>query len=314
MKPPIIKAREVAYPRLRVPDLDRMEVFLNDFGLVTVEKNRDALFLRGADPEYVVHVVEQGEPTFIGFAVYASSEDDLKALTTSPDASDIESINEPGGGKRVTLTDPDGFQIEVIYREATHAPLPQDSAPTNFGGQRARLGDTVRCQPQPARIKRLGHVGMNVKDLARSYEWYQHHLGIIRSDGVGVDDTDFAYFCRFDRGAEFTDHHSVLLAQTFDEPGFNHCSFEVVDINDIYVGNEYLSAKGYKHTWGIGRHTLGSQIFDYWRDPWGMIHEHFVDGDVMNTEHKFKIHSPEAGAGSQWGPQMPADFGRTVMD
>ena len=30
-------------------------------------------------------------------------------------ASPIEDIDEPGGGKRVRLTDPDGFQVEVIY-------------------------------------------------------------------------------------------------------------------------------------------------------------------------------------------------------
>jgi catechol 2,3-dioxygenase-like lactoylglutathione lyase family enzyme len=314
MDAPIMKAKEVAYPRLRVPDLDRMEVFLNDFGLTTVEKTSDALFLRAADPDYVVHVVEKGEPAFLGFALYAHSEDDLQALSESPDASDIETIDEPGGGKRVNLTDPDGFRIEVIHRTQQHEPLVQNSDPINFGGRQERLGETVRCPQQPARIKRLGHVGINVADLARSYEWYHRHLGILPSDGVGVGDKEFAYFCRFDRGEAFTDHHSVLLAQTFDEPGFNHCSFEVIDINDVYVGKEYLESKGYKHTWGIGRHTLGSQIFDYWRDPWGMIHEHFVDGDIINREHEFQIHPPEAGAGSQWGPQMPADFGRTVTD
>ena len=314
MNAPIMKAREVAYTRLRVPDLDRMEAFLNDFGLTTVEKNDHALFLRGAGPDYVVHVVEKGEAAFLGFALYANSESDLEALSASPDASDVAAIDEPGGGKRVILTDPDGFQIEVIHRTQTHAPLLQNTDPVNFGGRQERHGDTVRCPRQPARVKRLGHVGINVANLSRSWDWYYRHLGIVRSDGVGVGDKDFAYFCRFDRGEELTDHHSVLLAQTFDEPGFNHCSFEVVDINDIYVGNEHLEAQGYKHSWGIGRHTLGSQIFDYWRDPWGMIHEHFVDGDIMNAEHEFQIHGPDVGAASQWGPQMPSDFGRTVTD
>ena len=30
-----------------------------------------------------------------------------------------------------------------------------------------------------------------------------------------------------------------------------------------------LAARGYPHAWGVGRHILGSQIFDYWRDPFG---------------------------------------------
>jgi len=32
------------------------------------------------------------------------------------------------------------------------------------------------------------------------------------------------------------------------------------------MGHEYMRSQGsYKHIWGIGRHVLGSQVFDYWR-------------------------------------------------
>ena len=39
----------------------------------------------------------------------------------------------------------------------------------------------------------------------------------------------------------------------------------------------------YEHMWGIGRHVLGSQVYDYWADPWGRVHEHWADSDRLNV-------------------------------
>jgi hypothetical protein len=39
---PIIKVRDVAFPRLQAPDLDRMESFLIDFGMVRAHRTEDA--------------------------------------------------------------------------------------------------------------------------------------------------------------------------------------------------------------------------------------------------------------------------------
>jgi hypothetical protein len=46
----------------------------------------------------------------------------------------------------------------------------------------------------------------------------------------------------------------------------HHCSFEVHDFDTQLLGHKWLAAKGYKSVWGVGRHILGSQIFDYWWD------------------------------------------------
>jgi len=34
--------------------------------------------------------------------------------------------------------------------------------------------------------------------------------------------------------------------------------------------------------WGVGRHNLGAQVFDYWADPWRHVHEHWTDTDLLN--------------------------------
>jgi hypothetical protein len=39
------------------------------------------------------------------------------------------------------------------------------------------------------------------------------------------------------------------------------------------VLDSWLAKKKYKSVWGVGRHILGSQIFDYWWDPTGFMIE-----------------------------------------
>ncbi|MEZ5722829.1 MAG: hypothetical protein R3D59_15380 [Paracoccaceae bacterium] len=54
-------AIDLAYVIYQAPDLDRMEDFMHDFGLLTAEKRDDALLLRGGGTAPVVHVTFKGE-------------------------------------------------------------------------------------------------------------------------------------------------------------------------------------------------------------------------------------------------------------
>src|SRR5215475_11445224 len=107
----IIKVTDLAYGRLRSPDLDTAEEFLTNFGMVRAERTNTALYMRGTDAPHHIHVTEKGAPKFLGIAYYAASEDDLKRIAKAPGASAIETLDEPGGGKRVRLTEPNGYQI-----------------------------------------------------------------------------------------------------------------------------------------------------------------------------------------------------------
>ena len=114
-----IKVADMAYGRLKAPDLDLMEEFLTRFGMVRSERTAAALYMRGTDSPHHIHVAEKGEPKFVGFGYYAASADDLARVARVPGASGIEAIDEPGGGKRVRLTEPNGYQIEVVHGIAT---------------------------------------------------------------------------------------------------------------------------------------------------------------------------------------------------
>lgn len=105
-----------------------------------------------------------------------------------------------------------------------------------------------------------------------------------------------------------TDHHTLFLAQLPSGPGFNHAAFEVRDIEDVLSGHNLLKAKDSLPAWGIGRHYPGSQVFDYWRDPWGHTVEHWTDGDMFTAEDEPRMGTVADLLGAQWGPAMPADF------
>jgi len=314
MKDPIVRIRDIAWVRLRVPDLDRMEAYLRDFGMERSARTPSALYMRGTDASHHLHISEQAESAgLVGFGFLAADAADLGRLAAVPTASAVHSIDEPGGGLRVVLDDPWGTRIELVHGVAEVAPIPQASAGgLNLGRRVERRGSVKRVGRRPARVMRLGHAGINVADPDAACDWYHRHFGILKSDTIAIGDFALAHFCRCDRGSEHTDHHSFLLARSMDgSAGFNHVSFEVSDFDDVWTGHQYLAERGYRHSWGVGRHTLGSQIFDYWRDPWGQIHEHYTDGDLLDASHAAGVHSIEDG-GNQWGPEMPADFGRTV--
>jgi hypothetical protein len=144
----------------------------------------------------------------------------------------------------------------------------------------------------------------------KKVRWYRETLGFVCSDDVyaGSPDNIIASFNRCDRGETFVDHHTFLCIEG-PTAGLNHISFEVQNFDDVMLGHEHLKgANRYKHVWGIGRHVLGSQIFDYWQDPWGRVHEHWADTDMLNCHSAPNLLSAEEGLSSQWGDAAPAEF------
>src|SRR6185437_5405900 len=118
---PVLKVRDLAFARLRAPDLDAAEEFLDHFGMIKVERTPTALYYRGTEPAHHIHITEKAEsPSFAGLAYELAVGDDLKRAAKLPGASGIETIDEPGGGKRVRLTEPNGYTIELVHGIARH--------------------------------------------------------------------------------------------------------------------------------------------------------------------------------------------------
>jgi len=308
---PVIKVTDMAYGKLRSPDLDVQEEFLTHFGMVRADRTKNALYMRGTDPAHHIHVTEQGDPGFIGIAYYAASEEDLHKVTQVPGASGVEDIDEPGGGKRVRLTEPNGYQIEVVWGIQQLLLIPVSRDPMNTGTEpMRRAGKLMRLPKDPTPIKRIGHGVMGSPQLKETVQWFRDTLGFLCSDDVYVESQDnlIGSFNRCDRGDEYVDHH-VFFCIRHEQAGLNHFSFEVHDVDDVFTGHQRLEELGkYEHMWGIGRHLLGSQVYDYWADPWGRVHEHWADTDRLNVHNGGNLVPAEEGLRSQWGTRPPEKF------
>ncbi len=306
-----IRIEDVESVRFAAPDLDRMHDFLLDFGLTDAADAGDGVLrMRGTGTAPYMHETVAGEPGFISVALRARSVDDLAVLAAAEGVA-VEPASGPGGGSVVTLRDPDGFAVEVVAGKARVAPLPDGSrAPWNVAFRRERAGASKRLVQGPASVVRLGHVVLGVTNAQASWEWWRDRFGLIMSDEVQAPDGNMAAaFIRCDRGNEHVDHHTLNFAAIPGVPArFHHAAFEVADLDDLMAGNRFLVEKGYRHDWGIGRHVLGSQVFDYWRDPWGHRVEHWTDGDVFNASVAPNVTDIPTMLGHQWGPSAPADF------
>jgi catechol 2,3-dioxygenase-like lactoylglutathione lyase family enzyme len=211
----------------------------------------------------------------------------------------------------VTLRDPDGHRVDVVAGQAQADPLPVARAQAwNRSGAHERLRATKRIAAGAANVVRLGHVVLNVSDFRASERWYKERLGFITSDEIRLSaELALGAFLRCDRGEEPTDHHTLFLVQGRKGPGFNHAAYEVADLDDLMRGHQRLQDAGRHAEWGVGRHILGSQVFDYWRDPWGHTLEHWTDGDLFIAADGSNIATVQDLLGVQWGPQAPPTMG-----
>ncbi len=145
-------------------------------------------------------------------------------------------------------------------------------------------------------------------------DFYTRVLGFRISDGFydASPDALKVAFLRCGLGQQWTDHHTLAIAASRDGSArFSHSAFEVTDFDDLVQGGEYLKQRGHRHSWGVGRHILGSQLFDYWRDPVSNQVEHWTDGDLVNDSVPPTFAQMGAGTMHQWGPEVPEVFFET---
>ena len=307
---PTTKALALAYLMFDRPDLEEAERFLNDFGLVTVLRDDATLLLRGTGPAPFCYVVRRAaKAAFVGFGLQVADRAALDALAKVSGASMVEPSDLPGGGYRVRLADPSGFRVDAVAGQMPVAALPHRAPlPLNSVDAPLRVNETQRPPAAAPEVIRLGHVVLELADFQATCAWYTQHFGFIPSDiQVLPDGSPAVAFMRLDLGDAPADHHTLALAQGFVSK-YSHSAFELIDADAVGMGHRMLREQGWDHAWGLGRHILGSQIFDYWQDPWSDKHEHYCDGDLFTADQPTGIHPVSREAMSQWGQAMPASF------
>lgn len=309
---PVASVVALLYANFTSPDLEGRRRFLRDFGLLEEASAERTLFFRGGAPvHHLVRVEEGPEPRFTGLGFLARRPAELERLSRLPEASDVETSPDEGGGRIVRLQDPDGRSLTVHSEPGRVEPLElAHPIARNTPRRKERKNETVRLKPEHARVFRLQSAALPTRDIVQTAAWYQERFGFAASDFLFLDDdeTPFAVFLRPDRGRKLTDHHCLALYAT-PMSGLISLSFDVEHLDDLAQGGRYLESRGYRRVWGLGRATQGSAIFSYYDGGEGLVFGHVCDGDAIDSRRRpgYALLTAD-DAFVQWGPAPGLDY------
>ncbi|GFG23267.1 metapyrocatechase 2 [Aspergillus udagawae] len=309
-----IRLVKLAHMRYQHPDLDAITVFLQDFGMKVVKRTDEEVWYRGYGTDQYVYYARKGaEKEFLGGTFEVESYQDLQRAANLPTGSAIQELKDaPGGGFMVTVKDPEGFPINLIYGQSPAAPGEYPSKlVVNYESDKPRIRHFQRFVSGPAAVHKLGHFGLCVQKFQEMVTFYTTTFNLVPSDFLYVEKDgkkkNVALFAHIDRGADYVDHHSFFMSMN-STSHIHHCSFEVHDFDTQNLGHQWLAKKGYEPVWGVGRHILGSQLFDYWWDTTGYMIEHYADGDLVSEETPIGYGPAGDESLAVWGPEVPKWF------
>lgn len=290
-----------------------MEAFLTAFGMTKSEGSDDeTLYMRGTGEQHHIHVTRKSpKQRFVGVSIEMATREDLDLLAEMEGSSAVQEATEPGGGLEVVMHTPDGIEIKAVWGRAKVAPI-IDRDPNLFNNIRDknRIATSVRAPMAPCTIARLGHFVLHVRNHDETMAWFKARFNFLDSDYFlppGEEGPIVGTFVRIDLGEKLVDHHFALILQS-DWVGVHHSAFEVIDLDAVMASHDYLVAQGYASDVGVGRHLLGSQVFDYWKDPFGFRIEHYTDGDVVDASFQPTKFNGTASDTTQWGNRPPLEF------
>jgi catechol 2,3-dioxygenase-like lactoylglutathione lyase family enzyme len=286
-----MKLRALNHVSFAVTDLAKTQRFAEDFGLSVVSNDGERLYMRtsGGDA-WCYTAVKAPARGFLGLGFLVESRADLEEAVSKHGASPIRELTSPGGGQAVTLKTPDDITVDLVFGISRTAALPPEpSLNVNSPGAMGRLAKPQTHRPLgPARPLRLGHIGLFTKDFGKTVAWLEAVLGLKCTDVMhapGNPNAAIVGFYRIDRGAAWVDHHTIFLGQG-KAADLHHVSFEVQDYEAQFRTHRWLQQRGWELNWGVGRHPLGSHVFDVWFDPDRYRFETFSDTDLVNDDHK----------------------------
>ena len=307
------------------PDLEVFTKFAKDFGFIEEKRIDDTIYYRGYGRDPFVYVATQsksGKPCFKGPAFVAKNQEEFDKACKIAGAKVKDLADAPGGGKLCTIPRPNDTFMHVVYGQNERDFNPSDPPPTathevqgpyNGPFEKRRCGEFQRYHEGPALVHKAGHFGYVCKEFDEELEFYTSNFNLVHSDILShplMKDIDFMTFMHLDLGKEFSDHHIMFMSRAppdVAETYIHHSSYEISDFDTQLIGHEWLAKNQWTSVWGVGRHILGSQIFDYWLDPSGFKIEHYADGDVVNEDKA--VGRELMGPMAIWGPEVPKDFG-----
>jgi catechol-2,3-dioxygenase len=285
---------------LQVPEMRVAEKFYGTFGL-QAEARRSGIGFRSPGRTHDEILVLPGAPQkrmhHLSFLIRPGDEarfaDHLKAkgfrTSSAPE--------RPG----LWFQDPWGTWINLQPGES---PYQQEQRQESMERLDVHHWRSLDRDPKPLRI---GHMLMFTPDYEKTEAFFTDVLGLRTTDRAKGKVSFMA------AGDGIRDHHCFGLIPSTHR-GFQHASFKVNGIDDIGLGAWRMRNAGYKETFGPGRHALASNLFHYFRDPWGSWIEYYADMDRISDNWQCRdwnelpyVWGPE-WAPEFWGKEMNGNF------
>ena len=278
---------------IAVPDVAAASAFYREFGLAERTPGRLASALGGEQ----LRLVSAPRRRLVELGLGVDDPDDLARLGTVAEGARLAVRHGPD---TVAFEEP-GSEVRVVVHVAPRQPDPDSSATDTAAESSARTNRRAPAldRSAPVQPRRLGHVVIGSPDATRTRTIFEA-LGFKVSDEI----KDVAVFLRCS-----TDHHN-LLVQHAPVPFLHHTSWQVADVDEVGRGAKaMLDVDPTRHTWGLGRHYVGSNFFWYLRDPAGNFAEYYADMDVIVDDQLWQpeIFSDERALYA-WGPPPPPSF------
>lgn len=287
-----IRFARLGYCRLRCPDLATSTAFYRDLvGMTVAQASDNATWLRCSDKPHDI-ILEAGEgPGLSGVGFELESDAELARAFAVVDGLGLS----PRHADAATLK---AMRVTGSFRFAD----PLTGLDLDF-----YVGQDVVDEPlteQITKIARLGHVVMNVTDLAAAHRFW-------------VDDLGFAVSDRVEGTAEWLRcwpnplHHTLALLQS-DKDTLHHINFMVTDIDDVGSAMNRMKKAEVPIVFGPGRHLPSTSIFLYFLDPDGNTTEFSFGMELFDEDGsrgpRDLEHKPEVM--DIWGSRPDPRFGK----
>jgi catechol 2,3-dioxygenase-like lactoylglutathione lyase family enzyme len=194
---------------------------------------------------------------------------------------------------RLSMIGPGGFGLAFAVTAATREATPLMPA--------ARRPNTRVTGYDRAIPDHLGHMGVFTPRVDEMADFYLNRLGFTLSDSVRG-------FGKFVRAPGSINHHNFLIANR-PQPGMQHVSLRLRDIDEMGVATRYLEARGWQKIWGPGRHRPGSDLFVFFRNPAGALVEYHCDEDFIIDPTRWTPQEFDPTDMQIWGDRPPASMG-----
>ncbi len=284
-----------------VPDLAVAHSFYAEFGLdVRRDGQRLDLYTVG-HPHCWASIFEAGAAKRLQYVRYGIFAEDVAEFTARIDRLGLAIAPHPlGDAQGIWLRDPDGISTQLVVgpkvspsaKSEPNLPVP---VPAGQGAAPSR-SQVARVHP-----RKLSHILRFSPDVPRITAFCADVLGLRLSDRS----LDIIAFVHTPHGS---DHHLVAFAKS-QAPGLHHSSWDVGSIDDVGAGAEHMREAGWGKGWGVGRHVLGSNYFNYVQDPWGSFCEYSFGIDYVPADFDWPAADhPPADSLYVWGPPVPDDF------